>query len=148
MLCDKFIAICRAMSGPPSGRKIVCTVVALPARAKRSLHIPQKSPAGRCPPQPLSSTAVCCHKPPPRRRAQNVVRDLHHCPPPLGPVSAAVYCRQRCQPPTADRRRHRQPLLLVIVATIRFFKTDCWICVHLLHVTVPATAAHVPCCHR
>ena len=37
--CNKFIALCRAMSGPPSGHKIVCAVVALPG-AKHSLHIP------------------------------------------------------------------------------------------------------------
>ncbi len=41
--CDNFIALCRAMSGPPSGYKIVCAVVALPG-AKRSLHTPQPSP--------------------------------------------------------------------------------------------------------
>ena len=53
-----------------------------------TLFISHKNPPPcRCPPQPLSATAVCdiCH-----RRAQNVAQDLHHPPPPLEPVSVTV----------------------------------------------------------
>jgi len=90
------------MSGLPSRRKIVCAVVALHG-AIGSFHIPKKSPPDRCPPQPLSAAAVCAIR---HRRARNVARELRHRPPPLGPVSVAVYRRQRRQPPPTDLRRH------------------------------------------
>ncbi len=78
--CNKFIALHNAMSGLPSRRKIVFAVVAL-LSAIRSFHIPKKSPPpDRCPPQPLSTAAVCAIR---HRRAQNVTRDLRHRPPPL-----------------------------------------------------------------
>ena len=173
--CDKFMALCRAMSGPPFGRIIVCTVVALPS-AKHSLHIPQKSPSGRCPLQLLSAAAVCCHWPP---------LCLKHCRRPLPSSSSSrAYLQRRLSSSTLPTTNCRSPpsssaplsplhflivvlllwslssllslsvvssppppplptLLLAIVATVNFFKADCCTCVHLLHVTVPATPADV-----
>jgi hypothetical protein len=90
--CNKFIALCSAMSGLPSRHKIVCAVVAL-LSAIRSFHIPKKSP-----PRPLSSAALV--------RTQNLAPELFHCPPPLKPVSVVVYPHQRRQPPPTNRRRH------------------------------------------
>ncbi len=81
--CDKFIALCSAMSGLPSRRKIVCAVVALlRAIFYGRVWYYALVTSHNLPPPPLSS-AVLVHR-----------RCLRHAPPP--------YPKRRPRPPPSS----------------------------------------------